>query len=57
MDELRGVLSQGPAVDRLTAAFEQQQLIKGLKDVNRRLVDGAHCMAVCDSDAQDSMMT
>lgn len=34
--------AQGAKVDAHAAGLEHQQLVKGLKDVDRRLVDGAH---------------
>ena len=41
-------------VDGLSAPLEQQQLIKGLKDVNGRLVDGADYGAACVDDVAHS---
>ena len=42
VDEVLGVLAQLAIEDGLTPPLQQQQLIKGLKDVDAGLVDGAH---------------
>ena len=42
LDEMLGLVTQLPVEDELPAPLQQQQLIKGLKDVDAGLVDGAH---------------
>ena len=42
VDESAGVVAQLSVEDALASPLEQQKLIKGLKNVDGRLVDGAH---------------
>ena len=42
VNEVAGVVSQLAIEDGLPSPLQQQQLIKGFKDVNAGLVDGAH---------------
>ena len=42
VDEILGVLAQLTIEDGFTSALQQKQLVKGLKDVNAGLVDGAY---------------
>ena len=42
VNEVAGVVSQLTIEDGLPSPLQQQQLIKGLEDVNAGLVDGAH---------------
>ena len=46
-NELARVLAKGAMVGDVATRLHEQQVIKGLKDVNTRLVDGAHHSAAC----------
>ncbi len=45
-----GLVAQLSVEDELPAPLQQQQLIKRLKDVDARLVDGAHNCPACVDD-------
>lgn len=47
LNEIFGVFAQLTIEDGLPSPLQQQQLIKGLEDVNTGLVDGAHNGAPC----------
>ena len=47
LNEILGVFAQLAIEDGLPSPLQQQQLIKGLKDVNAGLVDGADYGASC----------
>ena len=47
LDEMLGLVAQLSVEDELPAPLQQQQLIKGLKDVDAGLVDGAHYCPAC----------
>ncbi len=47
LDEMLGLVAQLSIEDELPASLQQQQLIKGLKDVDAGLVDGAHNCPAC----------
>ena len=47
VNESAGVFAQLAIEDALPTPLQQQQLIKGLKDVNAGLVDGAHDGPAC----------
>ena len=50
VNEAAGVFAQLPIEDTLASPLQQQQLIKGLKDVNAGLVNGTHdCPARVDN--------
>ena len=49
-DKLLGLVAQLSIEDELPAPLQQQQLIKGLKDVDAGLVDGAHNGPACVDD-------
>ena len=47
LNEILGVLAQLAIKDGLPSPLQQQQLIKGLENVNAGLVNGAHNGAPC----------
>ena len=47
LDKILGIFAQLAIEDGFTTSLQQQQLIKGLKDVDAGLVDGAHDRPAC----------
>ena len=47
LNEVLRVFAQLAIEDGLPSPLQQQQLIKGLKDINAGLVDGAHYGSAC----------
>ena len=54
LDKILGIFAQLAIEDGFTTSLQQQQLIKGLKDVNAGLVDGAHNRPACVDDVAHS---
>ncbi len=54
LDKILGIFAQLAIEDGFTASLQQQQLIKGFKDVDAGLVDGAHNGPACVDDVAHS---